>query len=82
MERWDPIGVAASPEAADEYDSYLGPIGAQLREGATAEEVEGYLRRVRETLMGLESPSWQSHDHEAAQQLVGWYASETRPPGA
>jgi hypothetical protein len=55
MEAWDPIGVADTPEAADEYDSYLGPIGAQLREGATVTEIESYLRHVRETLMGLES---------------------------
>ena len=24
MQHWDPIGVADIPEAADEYDSYLG----------------------------------------------------------
>jgi hypothetical protein len=24
MEHWDPIGVAGIPEAADEYDGYIG----------------------------------------------------------
>jgi hypothetical protein len=26
MREWDPIGVAGSPEAADEYDSYVGKV--------------------------------------------------------
>jgi len=82
METWDPIGVADAPEAADEYDSYLGPLGAQLREGATATAIENYLRHVRKTLMGLDSPSLRPRDQATAQRLVDWYAAEMRPPGA
>lgn len=33
MDHWDPIGVAEVPEAADEYDTYVGHIGRMLREG-------------------------------------------------
>ena len=43
MEKWDPIGVAGVPEAADEYDTYVGQVGRRLREGATAEEIAAYL---------------------------------------
>jgi len=83
MEEWDPIGVADTPEALDEYDSYVGPIGAQLREGATVTEIEDYLRHVRLWLMGLVgSPDWRSRDHATAQRLVDWYTSETRSPDA
>jgi hypothetical protein len=28
MQHWDPISVAHIPEAADEYDSYVGPFTA------------------------------------------------------
>jgi hypothetical protein len=41
MEDWDPIGVEGIPEAADEYDSYVGVVGQMLRDGATPDEVEG-----------------------------------------
>jgi hypothetical protein len=78
IDAWDPIGVAGSPDAVDEYDAYVAPIGGHLREGATVSEVEGYLRHVRETAMGLDSPHWRSRDHEAAERLVEWYAAETR----
>ncbi len=30
MEVWDPIGVNGIPEAADEYDSYIGGFYAML----------------------------------------------------
>ncbi|MBL8864808.1 MAG: hypothetical protein KF873_18315 [Gemmataceae bacterium] len=30
LKEWDPIGVADIPEAADEYDSYIGEIQAIL----------------------------------------------------
>jgi hypothetical protein len=26
MSEWDPIGVNDTPEAADEYDGYIGPV--------------------------------------------------------
>jgi hypothetical protein len=53
MEEWDPIGVRDAPEAADEFDSYLGPIGARLREGKDAAEIAAYLTDVEEERMGL-----------------------------
>jgi hypothetical protein len=32
MRSWDPIGVSGWPDAADEYDSYMGDVATMLRE--------------------------------------------------
>ena len=53
MEEWDPIGVRGFPEAADEYDGYLGPLAARLGEGASAEAIAEYLTEIEEDRMGL-----------------------------
>jgi len=53
MDEWDPIGVAGIPEAADEYDSYMGVVGRKLREGATADQIAAYLTDISEEYMGL-----------------------------
>ena len=77
MDDWDPIGVAQIPEAVDEYDAYVGVVGRMLHEGAAAEELESYLRGVREDHMGLgPSPSGREGDSEVARRLTAWYASE------
>jgi hypothetical protein len=78
MESWDPIGVADVPEAADEYDSYVGPVGRQLREGATADDLVQYLHHVRTALMGLGFQAGSALDRDAAERLVEWYADQMR----
>jgi hypothetical protein len=40
MDEWDPIHVRGVPEAADEYDAYLGQIASRLREGACSSSHE------------------------------------------
>jgi hypothetical protein len=53
MREWDPIGVRDAPTAQDEYDNYIGEAHVMLMDkGATAEDMEGYLRSV-EDYMGL-----------------------------
>jgi hypothetical protein len=79
MESWDPIGVSDVQEAADEYDSYVGPVGQQLREGASADDLVRYLRHVREEWMGL-SVATRPLDRDAAERLVDWYVGETQAP--
>ena len=76
MREWDPIGVADWPEAADEYDSYLGPIASQFREGSSAEDVARYLEFVRTQLMGL--PADKRRDEHAAECMAAWYAEAVR----
>jgi hypothetical protein len=79
MDEWDPIGVAGIPEAADEYDSYLGQIGQRLRTGATAHEIGEYLVWVEEDMMGLGSSTRaRERDRELGERLIAWHQAATR----
>jgi len=53
MEEWDPIGVNDVPEAADEYDGYIGGIYALLRDGASDERIAQHLSEIETKTMGL-----------------------------
>jgi hypothetical protein len=76
MDEWDPIGVRGIPEAADEYDRYLGSVARQLREGAPPEEIGGYLTMVEEDWMGLgPSPGTRPRNEALAVRICAWYAS-------
>ena len=75
MDEWDPIGVAGIPEAADEYDSYLGTIVGMLRDRRSTDELRAYLHRVRTEYMGLsEWPQMDERERALAERLVAWYA--------
>jgi len=52
---WDPIGVAYSPAARDEYLSYLPKVFAMLQEGMDASSVAAYLDSVATESMGLDA---------------------------
>jgi hypothetical protein len=78
MEEWDPIGVKDIPEAADEYDSYVGPVGRMLRE---ASEIAGYLTAISTNRKELgDTPQGREHDERVAETLVRRYAAETGSP--
>jgi hypothetical protein len=53
MSKWDPIGVSDVPEAADEYDMYIGAIYGMLDRNATDAEIAEYLLSVETGRMGL-----------------------------
>ena len=76
MEQWDPIGVAGMPEAADEYDSYVGQVGTMLHEGATQAAIAEYLTGVRTEHMGL--PGREAREDEVAAAVTDWYREEMR----
>jgi len=78
MEEWDPIGVEGIPEAAGEYDSYVGVVGGMLREGAAPKVIEAYFADVRENAMGLglPSPGRRDRDRAVAAHLVEWYGEQ------
>lgn len=77
MEEWDPISVRGIPEAADEYDGYLGPLASRLREGASAEAVAEYLTEVEEDRMGFgESAAARERNQRLAARLLTWYGQE------
>ena len=78
MEEWDPIGVRGYPEAAYEYDGYLGPLAARPREGASAEVVADYLTEIEEDRMGLgESAASRERNQAIAVRLIAWHAKAT-----
>lgn len=78
MNEWDPIGVRGIPEAADEYDRYLGSIAKQLREGASQEEIGSYLTMVEEDWMGLGPSAGTRPRNEAlAARISDWYSEAT-----
>jgi hypothetical protein len=54
MREWDPIGVSGVPEAADEYDSYVGEVYMMLMQGrASSEAIAAYLFDIATRHMGL-----------------------------
>lgn len=50
---WDPIGVAGTPQARDEYDSYVPQVIKRLFADAPAEQIAEYLDSVESDSMGL-----------------------------
>jgi hypothetical protein len=74
MEVWDPIGVSDEPQAADEYDAYLGQIAKRLRAGATAEELARFLSGLADG-MGLQRAK--DDDLTAARRMREWYEAST-----
>ena len=70
IDLWDPIGVADSPEAADEYDSYLPGMRRELSEGSV-DSLSEYLNRISSDQMGLSRNA--SDDREAAEALHAWW---------
>jgi hypothetical protein len=53
MDEWDPIGVQDCPEAADEYDRYIGGIYGLIQRGSSAGEISAHLRKMEVDEMGM-----------------------------
>ena len=70
---WDPIGVATSAAARDEYDSYAKTVFMYLQEDQNAKKIADYLGKVRTTSMGL--PAAPKEDLEVAELVVAWRES-------
>jgi hypothetical protein len=60
MDQWDPIGVKEYPEAADEYDGYIGGVYGLLSRGATDQELADHLSKIETEHMGLSRQANQS----------------------
>jgi len=69
MHDWDPIGVAEIPEAADEYDSYIGSVYRILAGSRSEDELVEFLYRTETETMGL-NPRSRQHLHEVARKLL------------
>lgn len=80
MREWDPIGVADFPEAADEYDGYLGRIAERLRRQSSVHEITVMLGSFRTADMGLWSNP--EADRRVAERLIVWYATAMAADGS
>lgn len=76
--RWDPIGVADAPEAADEYDGLVGPVLGSLHRGADAAALSERIALARVEHLGL-APDPDA-DRALAETLVRWWRDRV-PPG-
>jgi len=50
---WDPIGVAGTPEARDEYDGYVPGVVRMLLDSADAEAIARHLHTIETESIGL-----------------------------
>ncbi len=53
MDEWDPIGVNNVPEAADEYDRYIGGIYGLIQRNASERLISEHLRSLEIDEMGM-----------------------------
>uniref|UniRef100_UPI003F4960A5 hypothetical protein n=1 Tax=Cupriavidus necator TaxID=106590 RepID=UPI003F4960A5 len=67
---WDPIGVARSPAARNEYQGYLPEVFSMLLQGADASTIAAYLDAVATDRMGLHDQG--QHSKRAAELLLDW----------
>lgn len=69
MQHWDPIGVSHVPEAADEYDSYIGSVYRLLTTHTTDTELIDYLHKTETHTMGLTRSGTRDHLKTVVAQL-------------
>jgi hypothetical protein len=78
LEDWDPIGIGAAAEAADEYEDYASELGRMLRSGSPPEEIARHLAQIESEQMGLDE-----RDPEellpVSRKLIAWYETAANP---
>ncbi len=67
---WDPIGVSDTPEARNEYSSYVGGILRAVLDGCTKEDIARQLTTIATENMGLRPNK--KHDYEVAELILDW----------
>ena len=67
----DLVGVAGSPEAADEYDCMIGPILHRLFEGADTHSLADWISHERSSHFGAGPDD--AKDKLLAESLTGWW---------
>ncbi|WP_249720312.1 hypothetical protein [Pseudoxanthomonas japonensis] len=73
---WDPIGVAGTPEARDEYEGYVDGVCGLLWHGADANAVTAHLVAIADDAMGVRGTQEQAA--RAAEILLAWRDVVTR----
>lgn len=71
---WDPIGIAGTPAARDEYDGYVPTVVKLLFDAVAAERITQYLRGVEAESMGLSMvSSGEERRRRTAEMLIENY---------
>ena len=55
INEWDPIGVGGTPQAQDEYDSYIPVIYRLLADDSDLDTLARHLEEIETKAMGLRS---------------------------
>jgi len=72
---WDPIGVAGTDSAEDEYDFMISPLMHLLHDGADREAIARWIASQRD-YMGL-GPDDLGADRRLAVDLANWWYRRT-----
>lgn len=67
---WDPIGIAGTPEARDEYDAYIPQIFKLLIADKDEEEIVKLLRSIEIDRMGISTTK--EKKEEISRILLSW----------
>lgn len=73
--RWDPIGVAATPEAEDEYDCLISPLMRQLYDGVSERAIGEWLIAELKGHFGMAAN--RKREMKLAHDLVAWWQAAT-----
>ena len=71
LEVWDPIRIADSPYAQDEYDGYIGPVFEFLVTRGTDQQIVDYPISVVDG-MGMDGSRVSLQDVVAALRAINW----------
>ncbi len=72
---WDPIGVAGSPEAQDEYDCLVSPLLHRLHDGESAAGIATWLSNELRERFGMRADP--ARESALAETLVAWWDRTT-----
>ena len=67
---WDPIGIAGTPGARDEYESYLPQVFKLVLDGAERDQIVEFLVQTEADHIGL--PPNHAAAASAAETLLEW----------
>ena len=67
---WDPCHAATSPQARNEYNSYLPSVYNLLTQGADATKISSYLTEIESKRMGSSGSA--DRNQEVGEVLVEW----------
>lgn len=67
---WDPIGVAGSVQARNEYDGYIAQVCSLLWQNASALQISEHLVKLADQNMDL--PDTQARADLATRKLLEW----------